>query len=60
MKDLEIYHNITTSGRCTEDFSGNWKSITISPLQAAVLKTSDTGGFVEQHGISALQLDTGF
>ena len=26
----------------------------------AVLKTSDTGGFVEEHGISVLQLDTGY
>ena len=27
MKDLEIYHNMTTSGRCTEDFCGNWYGI---------------------------------
>ena len=27
VKDLEIYHNITTSGRCTEDLSGNWYGI---------------------------------
>ena len=27
MKDLEIYHNITTSGGCTEDFCGNWYEI---------------------------------
>ena len=32
----------------------------MSPLQADVLKTSDTGGFVEQHGISAQQMDTGY
>ena len=38
----------------------NGLSSIISPLQAAVLKTSDTGGFVEQHGISVLQLDTGY
>ena len=25
--DLEIYHNITTSGGCTEDFYGNWYGI---------------------------------
>ena len=27
MKDLEIYHNITTSGGCTEDFCENWYGI---------------------------------
>ena len=42
-----FWHNITNSG-------------IISPLQAAVLKASDTGGLVEQHGISVLQLDTGY
>ena len=84
MKDLEIYHNITTSGRSTENFCGNWYGIgmewygilwnsmdqlelhnnrlssIISPPQAAVLKISGAGGLVEQHGISALQLDTGY
>ena len=37
----------------------NGLSSIISPLQAAVLKTSDTGVLVELHGISVLQLDTG-
>ena len=27
MKDLEIYHNISTAGGCTEDFCGNWYGI---------------------------------